>query len=212
MYIPDNEVANSEFEDDRKQYFESIGAIIGEWHEVNRSSLFQDVLSLYKSGEVGKEYPLSIRFKNERGIDEGGLSQDMLAGFWIEIYAHYFEGATTLTPMIHPQIDLSVYPILGEILSHGYLATGTLADKIALPTLIHILLGPGVALPPDITMDAFLDHLSAAERSVLKSALQSTSRFSSTLLSQLLAILTRFGCRTIPTPPSLISHLACLRS
>ena len=29
--------------------------------------------------------------------------------------------------MIHPQIDISVYPILGEILSHGYLTTGTLA-------------------------------------------------------------------------------------
>ena len=61
----------------------------------------------------------------------------MLAGFWTEAYARYFEGATTVTPMIHPQMDLSVYPILGEILSHGYL-TGTLADKIALPTLINI--------------------------------------------------------------------------
>ena len=59
----------------------------------------------YKQGEIGKEFPLSVRFKNEKGIDERGLSRDMLAGFWIEAYSHYFEGATTLTPMIHPQID-----------------------------------------------------------------------------------------------------------
>ena len=146
---------------------------------------------------------MSIRFKGEKGIDEGGLSRDMLAGFWNEAYSYYFEGATTLTPMIHPQIDLSVYPILGEILSHGYLTTGTLADKIALPSLIHILLGPGVALPTNITLDAFLDHISATERSLLSKALQSTSSFSPSLLTQIVTILTRFGCRTIPTPSSL---------
>ena len=72
------------------------------------ANLFQDVFNLYKNGKIRKENLLSIQFKNERGIDEGGLSQDMLAGFWTEAYAHYFEGATTVTPIIHPQIDLSV--------------------------------------------------------------------------------------------------------
>ena len=67
-------------------------------------------------------------------------------------------------------------------MSHGYLATGTLADKIALPSLIHI---PSVALPTDITMDAFLDHVSAAERSLLRRALQSTSSFPSSLATKL---------------------------
>lgn len=128
----------------------------------------------------------------------------MLAAFWIEAYAQYFEGATTLTPMIHPQIDLSMYPILGKILSHDYLATGTLADKKALPSLIYIFLGSNVTLPHTITTNALLDHISAAERSTLKSALcQGTSKFPSSLLNQIIPILARFGCRLIPTPSSL---------
>ena len=135
----------------------------------------------------------------------------MLVGFWTEAYARYFEGATTITPMIHPQIDLSVYPILGEILSHGYLTTGTLADKIALPTLINIFLGSGVVVSSDILLNAFLDHLSATERILLQRALQITPSFSPSLLSQILALLTRFDCRTMPTPstlPDIIKNVA----
>ena len=109
------------------------------------ANLFQDGFNLYKNGKIRKENLLSIQFKNERGIDEGGLSQDMLAGFWTEAYAHYFEGATTVTPIIHPQIDLSVCPILGEIFLM-VITTGMLADKIALPTLINIFLRSGVVV------------------------------------------------------------------
>ena len=68
------------------------------------------------------------------GLVQGGLARDMLLGFWIDAYVKFFEGATTVIPMVHPQIDFSIFPILGKVLSHGYLATGVI-HKIALPSL-----------------------------------------------------------------------------
>jgi len=39
------------------------------------------------------------------GLVQGGLARDMLLGFWIDAYVKFFEGATTVIPMVHPQID-----------------------------------------------------------------------------------------------------------
>jgi len=127
----------------------------------------------------------------------------LLAGFWIDAYAKFFEGSTTVIPMVHPQVDFSTFPVLGKVLSHGYLATGIIPDKIALPALIHILLGSGVTVPLNILKEAFVDYLSVPKRSLLTAALQITSSFPSNMLSQLITLLTRFGCRTIPTPATL---------
>ena len=116
----------------------------------------------------------------------------------------FFEGATTVIPMVHPGIDFSTFPVLGKVLSHGYLATGIIPDKIALPALTHILLGSGVTVPLNILMETFVDYISTAEQSLLRSALETTtSSFPTNILRQLITLLTRFGCRTIPTPSSL---------
>ena len=46
-------------------------------------------------------------------------------------------------------------------MSHGYLATGILPDRIALPVLIIALLGPGTVILdqvlPNIYIEAFID-------------------------------------------------------
>jgi len=63
--------SSDDFSDERKRYLESIGATYGYTHEINRSNLFQDVLNLYKDEDVAKEYPLAMKFTNERGIDQG---------------------------------------------------------------------------------------------------------------------------------------------
>jgi len=49
--------------------------------------------------------------------------------------------------MVHPEVDLAQLIIIGKIISHGYLTTGILPDRIALPVLIASVLGPGVSIP-----------------------------------------------------------------
>jgi len=86
---------------------------------------------------------------------------------------------TTVIPIVHPQISISVYAVIGRIISHGYLATGILPDRIALPVLLVAILGPSIKIPDYILIDSFMDYLSAIERITLKNAFNSCANESS---------------------------------
>ena len=122
----------------------------------------------------------------------------MFSAFWVEAYIHLFEGAKTLIPMVHPGIDISTFSIIGRIISHGYLASGFLPIRIALPSLISMILGPSITIPSSIIIESFIEYVSEVERVTLKSALASSVPFSS-MAEDLVNILSRFGCRQRPT-------------
>ena len=180
---------------ERILYMRSINAVKGLPHKVDRSNIYEDVLDLYREGSIVGEHPILIKYVGEKGVDEGGVQRDMFSAFWEQAYSTLFEGSTTLIPMVHPLIDISLYTVLGRIVSHGYLTTGILPDRIALPTLIQFLLGPGVSLPQDILLDAFIDYISATERQTLKTALDGnySSVFPNHLLAEVTNILSHFG-------------------
>ena len=84
---------------------------------------YQDVLKLYRGNEIVNECPSYITFKGERAIDSGGVQRDMFSSFWEAAYniiLLLLEGSNLLTPMIHPQTDLAIFPIIGCILSYLY--------------------------------------------------------------------------------------------
>ena len=178
-------------------------------HVINRENLYSEVLDLYRAGRIVEECPMFIKFKDEAAIDAGGVQRDMLSGFWEEAYKKLFEGSSILTPMIHPQIDLTVFPILGRILSHGYLAAGFLPVRIALPTLLAILLGPPVEIGNDVLTDALLDFITFDERKLIKEALtlKNVTSFSPKMTQDLLGILTNFGCCLPPEPGTLATMI-----
>ena len=68
--------------------------------------------------------------------------------------------------MVHPHLDMTIFPILGRILSHGYLVAGHLPVRISLPALINMLLGPKQVT--QILLESFLDYISGTERRVFK--------------------------------------------
>ena len=63
---------------------------------VNRENVFESVTALYrdKREQIMGEYPLCVRFLNEKAIDVGGVSWDMFAAFYdkafmmAKIYLH----------------------------------------------------------------------------------------------------------------------------
>ena len=136
---------------------------------------------MYREGDVVGEYPLFIKYKGEQAVDQGGVQRDMLSAFWAETYTHLFEGAKTLTPLIQPGSDMTIFPIIGRIVSHGYLACGILPVCIALPSLISMVLGPTVTIPASIITESFADYISDIERNTLKAALDSKAPFTSAL-------------------------------
>ena len=74
----------------------------------------------------------------------GGIS---FSAFWEEAYRECFDGASLLTPTLHPHVNMASYAILGKVLSHGYLSCGCLPVRIAFPTLLTALLGPPQEIP-----------------------------------------------------------------
>ena len=183
-------------------------------HSVTRSTLFEDVLKLYKEDSIAVEYPMYIKFVGEKAEDCGGVSRDMISGFWEVAYRKLFDGSSLLTPTIDPHMNESAdLPSVGRFLSHGFLCTGFLPTRVAFPALAGMLLGPGVKIKTAILLEAFVDYLSEVDRGTLKEALtisraQLCHSFPDQLRESLLTILSAFGCRQIPTPGTLLQVLA----
>ena len=175
-------------------------------YSVDRQFLFRDVIALYRRQEIVNECPIAIMFVDEIAVHRGGVQRDMYSGFWEKAYSLLFDGSILVTPMVHPQTDMSVLPILGRILSHGYLVAEFLPLRIALPTLTAMLLGPLTPIATNILLESFLDFISNVERTTFKSALLHVEdkAFPSNVQEELMTCLSRFGCRVVPAPSSLM--------
>lgn len=181
----------------------SIGAVPGNEHVIERENVYDDVAQLYKEGSIMKEFPLKIKFAEEKGVDLGGVSRDMFSSFWEEAYKKVFDGVSTLIPLLHPQTQIRSFEILGKVISHGYLVSGHLPIQISLPTLLTVLLGSQVEIPCKVLLDAFRDYINPQERKYLREAL-SGEYFD---VSSMINSFTRFGCRQVPTVSNLCSIL-----
>ena len=68
---------------------------------MRRSHLYDDVLKIFSDERIMCEYPLDIKFEDERAVDFGGVSRHMLSGFWEEAYRKIYDGCSLPTPVIH---------------------------------------------------------------------------------------------------------------
>jgi len=167
-------------------------------------------MSIYGEQEttVTHNYPIYVKFSGEKAVDEGGVQRDMYTAFWDQCYSKLFEDSTTLVPMVHPGMDFTQFMTIGKIISHGYLVTGILPDRIVLPVLIASVLGPGVSIPDNVLVEAFADFLSITERLTVKKALECPySTFQAEVLDKLISLLARFGCRQVPAPSTLLKMI-----
>ena len=171
-------------------------------HYIIRHEVFEDVIELYRSQKPLEEHPLDIKFSGEKAYDAGGVTRDMFSAFWEAAYEKVFDGSTLLSPVMHPQVDFTIFPLLGSILSHGYLLTGFLPLRIAFPVLASLLLGPCTTTSSEVLIEAFIDSVSANDNRILRSAL-CAKEFNDKTTSELLTIISRYGCREIPRPSNL---------
>lgn len=181
------------------------------FHVVKRGNIYEDVMALLSNDNVLAELPLRIKFAGEIAMDTGGVCRDMFSAFWEEAYKHFFDGSSLLTPVLHPHVDMSALPLVGAVLSHGYLICGFLPTRITFTSLACILLGPTTEVPSAIQVETFADSLCSFEACIVKEALASTSiAFSGELTTNLISILSRYGCRVCPTPQNIQSQLSCI--
>ena len=177
-------------------------------HQIHRSNIYEEVITLFSEPQIMCAYPLRISFVGEQAVDTGGVLRDILLAFWEEAYLKHFDGAGLLSPIVHAQIDLSALPILGSVLSHGYLVARYLPLRIAFPTLAGMLLGPGTCYQNEHLMSAFIDGISSTEAALLKECLKvKGSSFNVLMQAKLVDIFSRFDSRQLPTPANLKPQL-----
>ncbi len=105
------------------------------------------------------------------------MSHDLFSAVWVDAYIRAFDGCNSLVPQAHPHIDLGMLPVLGTILSHGFLVTGMLPVRIAFPCLAAVALGPMVSIPDSTLITSLADYVSPYECSILKRAFSITMGF-----------------------------------
>ena len=199
--------------DERRTEFAKLNSMClsSTFHTVKRCDVFNSVNELLSKRSVLLDFPLRIKFDGELGFDSGGVCRDMFSAYWEEAFKKFFEGSSVLTPAIHAGIDMLSLPRLGLVLSHGYIVSGFLPTRVVFPSLARMLLGSSTEVPEHILLEAFADGLSSYEHSTLKEALSVTGgQFSQHLLSKLVYILSRYGCRVSPTPATLKSQLVTI--
>ena len=166
-------------------------------HTICRSHLqLYHVLSLFADDKPTQEYPFCVQFEGEKAVDCGGVARNMFSGFWEEAAKRVFDGSNLLIPAIHPEIE--VFPTLGRVLSHGFLACNYLPVVITFPTLVSVLLGPNTVVPDSILLSIFTDLLTDLELRILREAIGCKSPFNQELMN-LIDVLARFGCKEIST-------------
>jgi hypothetical protein len=71
-----------EVAEERDKFMTSVCSPSGAIRNIDRANVFSNVLQLFSSEEVTKEYPLCVRFHGELAIDTGGVFREMISAFW----------------------------------------------------------------------------------------------------------------------------------
>ena len=121
--------------------------------------------------DIQNEYPFRIQFTNERAIDTGGVCRDMYSCFWEQAYIKHFDEDRLLIPAVHANSQISVFPVLGTILVHGFFACNFLPVRLAFPIIAAVLRGTDVYIPDHILLESLIDFLLEHDGNILRKAL-----------------------------------------
>ena len=116
-------------------------------------------------------------------MDCGGVACDMFSGFWEEAIKKVLMDLTWMIPAIHSEIDMQVFPILGLLLSHGFLACSYLRIcNNCLFSLSHYAAWPRYSCSRlHLVKHNFPDLLTNLKSSIVREAIGCTSPFSQEL-------------------------------
>ena len=174
---------------------------------IHRDSVYSDVIQMYQKNleEIMKEFPFRVEFFNERAIDTGGVCRDLYSCFWEQAYIKHFDGDKLLVPAVHANSEISVFPILGTILAHGYFVCNFLPVRLAFPIIASVFHGTDIHIPDKVLLESLIDFVSVHDGSVLRDATlyQSTPDFPVHMKSKLIDILSKLECTEIPSPSNI---------
>ena len=69
------------------------------------------------------KHVIRVKFRNESGVDGGGLTRELFPLFWSSLQYTHFDGNVEKIPVSVPR-SADEYETFGRILSHGFVLTG----------------------------------------------------------------------------------------
>ncbi len=191
--------------EERKVFLKTLKTELGLPHTIKRNDIYNSVIRLYTDDNVIKEDPFHVQFSGELAVDIGGVSRDMFSAFFDEMYLKMLDGSSLLYPAIHSSIGINDFKVIGLIISHAYLVSGMLPDRVAFPCLATVLLDQHV--PDSVLLDSYIKSLCDYDMKVVQKALDLTD-YSSDISSDLISLLSAHGCREIANPSN-VRRLLC---
>ena len=91
---------------------------------INRDTIVEDMLQLYRENEGLTNTTLEVTFINEPAEDADGLTRELFSQGWKNILPLFFEGTSFHVPRVDPDCSEELFEILGRIASHGFILTG----------------------------------------------------------------------------------------
>ena len=52
-------------------------------HVVDRENWYEDVIDMYREGDIVEYYPLVVKYKGKKAIDDGGVQRDIFPHFGV---------------------------------------------------------------------------------------------------------------------------------
>ena len=178
---------------------------------VKRSLVLQDLVTEFLDGDIMtcelKVIMVDGHGKDERGEDLKGIYRDALSSFWQEFYVSCTLGERGRVPSIRHDFQSDTWTAIARIIVKGYEDLGYFPVLLSKAFVISTMLGEK-AVSDDILLHSFKQYLSKSEEQVVCEALgRPVEEWDSDDKDDedLLELLDRFGCRSLPTKENIKS-------
>lgn len=124
---------------------------------IKRENVIEEMLRLYKDETIVQK-KVKVTFKDELGLDYGGLTKELFSEFWKKIIPEFFRGENRSVPFlslskIRKGLDEN-FPIIGRILAHTIILTRSIPTNIC--KSIYLKLG---SLDKEVKQEILLEDL-----------------------------------------------------
>lgn len=139
-----------------------------------------------------------MRFKNERGLDGGGLRTEIFAAFLSALESSLLNGNIEKVPVVNPKTaSCQILFHIGRILSHRYVLTGYFPLCLAKVFTTHLVSSTSV-VSNDMLIQSIMNYIDTAECQAVKSCLSGASYSDTIVQDVIVPMLSSFNCRTLP--------------
>lgn len=151
--------------------------------KISRADCTQDLLQIYAEDEIINNN-LQVEFLGELGIDGGGLTKEMFNLFFRQCESILFHGEDALVPYLplNKRNEIEKFVIIGRIMQHMLLLTGTLPAKLSRITLM-LIAKPEKEIDNSILLQELLYFVNPYLRKILRKGQKSFDALSETELS-----------------------------